>query len=150
MAADVWGTRPIRRLRGAAIARALLLNGLTVDELAAAGTTELGHDAGHRVLTVIRKGGRTRVPLAPATTAALAAYLTERATHADTPLSALAGPLFGHPHRTVSGPGRAVATGPAQSPRRRIDSRLQMYYQPGPENPLLPTLWPPPASIGPA
>jgi site-specific recombinase XerD len=93
-----------QRLRSAAIARALLLNGLRVDELAGADTSDLGHDAGHQVLSVTRKGGRrTRVPLAPATAAALAAYLAERAT------------LIGAPGGRGDGPLLATSTG------RRLD-----------------------------
>lgn len=83
------------RLRTAAITRALLLNGLRIDELAGADITDLGHDAGHRVLTVTRKGGRrARVPLAPATAAALQAYLTDRASRPGTPAGRADGPLL--------------------------------------------------------
>ena len=80
------------RLRTAAAARLLLHLGLRVDELAAANTTDLGHDRGHRVLTVTRKGGRrATVVLPPATAAALDAYLIDRARRqpddpSDTPL----------------------------------------------------------------
>jgi integrase/recombinase XerD len=67
------------RLRTAAAARLLLHIGLRVDELAAADVADLGHDRGHRVLTVTRKGGRrATVVLPPATAAALDAYLTDR------------------------------------------------------------------------
>ncbi|TQM01718.1 tyrosine-type recombinase/integrase [Pseudonocardia kunmingensis] len=68
------------RLRTAAVARLLLHLGLRVDELAAADIADLGHDRGHRVLTVTRKGGRRAVVvLPPATAAALDAYLAGRA-----------------------------------------------------------------------
>jgi site-specific recombinase XerD len=68
------------RLRTAAAARLLLHLGLRVDELAAADTTDLGYDRGHRVLTVTRKGGRrATVVLPPATAAAMDAYLADRA-----------------------------------------------------------------------
>ena len=80
------------RLRTAAAARLLLHLGLRVDELAAADTTDLGHDRGHRVLTVTRKGGRrATVVLPPATAAALDAYLTQRAHEGVDPP---AGPLL--------------------------------------------------------
>jgi integrase/recombinase XerD len=82
------------RLRTAAAARLLLHIGLRVDELAATDVADLGHDRGHRVLTVTRKGGRrATVVLPPATAAALDAYLTERASDgrpADGPLLATA------------------------------------------------------------
>jgi hypothetical protein len=43
---------------------------------------DLGHDRGHRILTVTRKGGhRVALVLPPATTAALDAYLTTRAAN---------------------------------------------------------------------
>ena len=67
------------RLRTAATARLLLHIGLRVDELAAADVADLGHDRGHRVLTVTRKGGRrATVVLPPATAAAVDAYLAAR------------------------------------------------------------------------
>jgi hypothetical protein len=53
--------------------------GLRVDELARADVTDLGHDRGHQILTVTRKGGpRVALVLPPATTAAQDAYLTTR------------------------------------------------------------------------
>lgn len=85
------------RLRSAATVRLLLHQGLRVDELTAADTTNLGYDRGHRILTITRKGGRrAAVPLPPATTAALDAYLDDR--HAR------------HPHST-SGPLLTTSTG---------------------------------------
>jgi site-specific recombinase XerD len=82
------------RLRTAAVARLLLHLGLRVDELAAADVTDLGHDRGHRVLTVTRKGGRrATVVLPPATAAAVDAYLADRVSGggpADGPLLATA------------------------------------------------------------
>lgn len=81
------------RLRTAAAARLLLHLGLRVDELAAADVADLGHDRGHRVLTVTRKGGhRATVVLPPATAAALDTYLTHRTRqHLDHPVG---GPLL--------------------------------------------------------
>ena len=41
--------------------------GLRVSELAAAGITDLGHERGHRTLTITRKGGtRQRLAVPPA------------------------------------------------------------------------------------
>ena len=70
-------------LRTAAVIRLLLHNALRVDEACAANVTDLGTDTGHRVLRVIRKGARkAKIPLTPATVAALDAYLTGRAHRA--------------------------------------------------------------------
>lgn len=67
------------RLRAAAAIRLLLHQGLRVDELARASVADLGHDRGHRTLTVTRKGGhRVALVLPPATTAALDTYLASR------------------------------------------------------------------------
>lgn len=71
------------RLRTAAAVRLLLHNSLRVDELCQAGVADLGHDKGHRVLTVRRKGHRrARIPLTPATWTALQAHLVDRAHRA--------------------------------------------------------------------
>jgi site-specific recombinase XerD len=71
-------------LRTAAVVRLLLHNGLRVDEACAADVADLGDDAGHRVLRVVRKGSRkAKVPLTPATAAALDAYLADRAQRAE-------------------------------------------------------------------
>ena len=83
-------------LRTAAVIRLLLHNALRVDEACAADVADLGADAGHRVLRVTRKGARkAKVPLTPATAAALDAYLAGRAELAglDSP-AMLAGPLL--------------------------------------------------------
>lgn len=75
--------------------RLLLLGGFRVEELAAADTTDLGHDRGHRVLRVTRKGGtRAAPPLAPAAAAALDTYLAARATAAGVQPAQLRGPLL--------------------------------------------------------
>jgi len=69
--------------RTAAAIRLLLHNALRVDEACAAAVADLGEDSGHRVLRVVRKGSRkARVPLTPATVAALDAYLADRAAQA--------------------------------------------------------------------
>ena len=70
-------------LRTAAVVRLLLHNALRVDEACAADLADLGEDSGHRVLRVVRKGARkAKIPLTPATMAALEAYLTGRAQQA--------------------------------------------------------------------
>ena len=83
-------------LRTAAVIRLLLHNALRVDEACAANVTDLGTDTGHRVLRVIRKGARrAKIPLTPATVAALDAYLTGRACRAGLGhVRQLAGPLL--------------------------------------------------------
>jgi integrase/recombinase XerD len=54
-------------LRTAAAIRLLRHNALRVDEACAADVTDLGADAGHRVLQVTRMGARrARIPLTPA------------------------------------------------------------------------------------
>jgi integrase len=64
-------------LRTAAEIRLLLRNALRVDDACVAGIADLGTDVGHRVLRVTRKGARkAKVPLTPATAAALDVYLT--------------------------------------------------------------------------
>ena len=70
-------------LRTAAVVRLLLHNALRVDEACAADIADLGEDSGHRVLRVVRKGARkAKIPLTPATMAALEAYLADRARRA--------------------------------------------------------------------
>ncbi len=55
-------------LRTAAVVRLLLHNALRVDEACAADVADPGEDCGHRVLRVVRKGGRkAKIPLAPGT-----------------------------------------------------------------------------------
>ena len=79
----------------------LLHNALRVDEACAADVADLGEDCGHRVLRVVRKGARkAKVPLTPATVAALDAYLAARAEQAG------AGEW-----RQLTGPLLATATG---------------------------------------
>jgi site-specific recombinase XerD len=85
-----------RALRSAAVIRLLLHNALRVDEACAADVTDLGTDAGHRILRVTRKGARkAKIPLTPATGAALDAYLADRAHRAGLDSAAtLTGPLL--------------------------------------------------------
>jgi integrase/recombinase XerD len=88
-------------LRTAAVVRLLLHNALRVDGACAADIADLGEDSGHRVLRVVRKGARkAKIPLTPATVAALEAYLAARAQRAG------AGEW-----RQLSGPLLATATG---------------------------------------
>jgi integrase/recombinase XerD len=62
--------------RSAALVALLLTSGIRIGEALGATTADLGHDSGHRVLTVTRKGGkRAKVALAPAAVGALDAYL---------------------------------------------------------------------------
>jgi len=72
-----------------------LHNALRVDEPAVADVADLGHDRGHRILRLTRKGGRrATAPLAPATVAALDAYLADRTERAGVAADGLAGPLL--------------------------------------------------------
>ena len=89
-------------LRTAAVVRLLLLhNALRVDETCAADIADLGEDSGHRVLRVVRKGARkAKIPLTPATVAALEAYLADRAQRAGVA-----------DWRQLTGPLLATATG---------------------------------------
>lgn len=71
--------------RSAALVSLLLLNGLRISEALGARIDDLGHDRGHRTLTVRRKGGRrAKIPLTPDAQHALDAVLGDRTT----------GPLF--------------------------------------------------------
>jgi integrase/recombinase XerD len=83
-------------LRTAAVVRMLLHNALRVDEACAADIADLGEDSGHRVLRVVRKGEpKAKIPLTPATVAALDAYLAARAQRAGTgEWRQLSGPLL--------------------------------------------------------
>jgi len=110
-------------LRTAAVIRLLLHNALRVDEACAADIADLGEDCGHRVLRVTRKGARkAKVPLTPATVAALEAYLAGRARRAGASgWRQLAGPLLataaggrlrqGHLHELVRRLARTAQIG---------------------------------------
>ncbi|MEO7195632.1 MAG: tyrosine-type recombinase/integrase [Pseudonocardiaceae bacterium] len=84
--------------RSAAAVRLLVCNGLRVAELTGADLSDLGHDRGHQVLLLTRKGGgRAAAALAPATTTALERYLEYRAIAAGlqpAELTARGGPLL--------------------------------------------------------
>ena len=123
-------------LRTAAVIRLLLHNALRVDEACAADVADLGADAGHRVLRVTRKGARkAKIPLTPATVAALDAYLADRARRGGLATRRqLAGPLLatatggrlrqGHLWELVRRLARARASRPGRScPRTRCGTR---------------------------
>jgi site-specific recombinase XerD len=96
LVAAVDRDRGPQALRTAAVIRLLLHNALRVDEACAADVSDLGTDTGHRVLRVVRKGARkAKVPLTPATAAALDAYLADRAHRAGLDdVRQLTGPLL--------------------------------------------------------
>jgi integrase/recombinase XerD len=102
--------------------RLSLHNALRVDETCAADIADLGEDAGHRVLRVVRKGARkAKIPLTPATMAALEAYLADRAQRAGTGrLAAAERAAAGHRHRRAAPPGPAVGTGAPPGPHRGV------------------------------
>ncbi len=65
--------------RSAALITLLAYNGLRVDEALSRDVEHLGHQLGHRVLRVTRKGGRDALePLSPPVERALDAYLGDR------------------------------------------------------------------------
>jgi integrase len=71
--------RPRTSPRSAALVTLLTFCGLRISEALGADLRDYGHDHGHRVLKVTRKGGKTaRVPLAPPVVRALEAYLGDR------------------------------------------------------------------------
>jgi integrase/recombinase XerD len=71
--------------RSAALVSLLVFNGLRVAEALGCEVTSLTYQRGHRVLWIIRKGGRAATePLAPVWLRALLDYIAERST----------GPLF--------------------------------------------------------
>ena len=108
-------------LRTAAVVRLLLHNALRVDEACAADIADLGEDSGHRVLRVVRKGARkAKIPLTPATVAALEAYLADRAQRAGVAeLAAAERAAAGHRHRRAAPPGPPVGAGAPPGPHRR-------------------------------
>ncbi|WP_299952609.1 tyrosine-type recombinase/integrase [uncultured Modestobacter sp.] len=71
----------VHSLRSAALVALLTFCGLRISEALDADVRDFGHDRGHRVLRVVRKGGKAaRVPLAPPVMRALEFYLGDRAT----------------------------------------------------------------------
>lgn len=126
------------RLCTAAIIRLLLYVGLRGDELTSADTADLGHNRGHRILIVTRKGGhRAEVVLPPTVAAAVDTYLADRtavqmaadtaADMATTPGVASANTATGMAGNVVGGVATgdrvATVTGPlvATSTGRRLD-----------------------------
>ena len=84
------------RARNAAALGILADLGLRVSELVGLNLDALGHERGHRTIRFVAKGGhQRRRALTPGSSAALDAYLTERADHAGVPVDELpAGPVF--------------------------------------------------------
>lgn len=75
--------------RAETVVALLLFCGLRVSELCGAGVADLGHERGHRVLSVTRKGGHRQTMVVPPRAAdALERYLAERADAAAGPLVA--------------------------------------------------------------
>lgn len=67
--------------RSAALVALLTFCGLRISEALGADVRDFSHDHGHRVLRVVRKGGKAaRVPLAPPVVRALELYLGDRTT----------------------------------------------------------------------
>ncbi len=59
----------------------LIFCGVRISEALGANIRDYGHDQGHRVLRITRKGGKSaHVPLAPAVTRALNTYIADRTT----------------------------------------------------------------------
>jgi site-specific recombinase XerD len=123
LVADADADTGAQALRTAAVVRLLLHNALRVDEACAADIADLGEDSGHRVLSVVRNGARrAKIPLTPATVAALEAYLADRAQRAGAgEWRQLSGPLLataaggrlrqGHLWELVRRPARAAGVG---------------------------------------
>lgn len=101
--------------------RLLVLLGLRADELAGADVADLGHNRGHRTLTVTRKGGhRVEVVLLPTVAEALDIYLAARmattSTVASTSMATggaveMAAGVMSGGVATVAGPLLATRTG---------------------------------------
>ncbi len=101
-----------------------LYTGCRVGELLAAVLADLGHDRGHRTLTVTRKGGKRQALAVPAPAAArLDAYLAGRGDPADAlPIpasSAGAGGRAGRP-LIATGTGRRLDAGTVWRLLRRL------------------------------
>jgi integrase/recombinase XerD len=76
-------------LRSSAVIRLMLTNAARCDVICTATISNLGHDRGHRVITVTVKGGKKkRDPLPPPTARAIDAYLASRGDPAEGPLFA--------------------------------------------------------------
>lgn len=78
-----------------AVAAVLVDLGVRVSEVCAVDIADLGHDSGHRTLSLRMKGGkRRRRSLPPATAVAIDRYLTARAAREGLTVAELDGPLF--------------------------------------------------------
>jgi integrase/recombinase XerD len=76
-------------LRSSAIIRFMLTNAARCDVICTADIAHLGHDRGHRVITIPVKGGKVkRDPIPPPTARAIDAYLASRGSPASGPLFA--------------------------------------------------------------
>jgi site-specific recombinase XerD len=95
----------LRAARTAAAIRLLATTALRVDELIQADIADLGSERGHRVVAVVRKGGRkARLPLPPPTWDAVDSYLAGRAEQAGLgDWRQLAGPLLATANGTAGG-----------------------------------------------
>lgn len=102
--------------RSGALVALLVLGGLRVSEALSADVADLGHDHGHRTLTIRAKGGaETKVPLAPVIARAVDAAVAGRT----------AGPILAtstgkpmdrrHAHRTVQRLARAAGVDGAEN-----------------------------------
>ncbi|MGH3750273.1 MAG: tyrosine-type recombinase/integrase, partial [Micromonosporaceae bacterium] len=82
-------------LRDAALLRILFGTGVRIGALIGADVSAVGHDAGHRVLRYVNKGGHAkRAVLPPHCAALLDRYLAARAEREGVPVAELAGPLL--------------------------------------------------------
>ena len=100
--------------RSAALITLLAYNGLRVDEALSRDVEHLGHQQGHRVLRISRKGGRDALePLSAPVERALDAYLGDRAT----------GAAVRRRSRTADVRSAGLATRPPPRPQRRPEVR---------------------------
>jgi integrase len=113
--------------RSAALVSLLVYNGLRIAEVLACDVESFTHQRGHRVLRIVRKGGKASTePLSPIVLRALEAYIGERA----------AGPLF----LNTDGAKRlsySIAYKPHPSPRPPGRHRRSRQDQPPQPAPLL-------------
>ncbi len=109
--------------RTAAIVAVLLYTGLRVGELLGANVDDLGHNRGHRTLTVTRKGGkRGELALPAPATARLDTYMTSRPDAGTPPLPVTAGGAGSRPRRPLitTAAGRRVDPGTVWRLLRRL------------------------------
>jgi integrase/recombinase XerD len=119
--------------RDFALVSLLAMNGLRISEALGASVSDLGSERGHRVLSVVRKGGRTAlVPLAPRTAAAIDACLAERVSSTTQPtpqngdgLNSV--PLFGTASGRPLDPDAAAKTVRRLAKRAGIEKRVSPH-----------------------